>query len=417
MPSVDLVVFHRPAAADDPPLTALLQEARGYVASYQAGLFRQEGIGRVLFVEGTRADGRGSAGTRNSPGVSGAGAPAGSFGEALRELLRREGVERLIVLGSGAVPRLRRPDASLLVAAAGSAGRRALTNNRFSSDVCAVSDAAALGDLPALPADNALPRWLEERAGFVVEELPARERLSLDLDSPLDLGLLALAPGLPAPLRALDATGGRRSGEEPEDGVPRSSPGIAGPSRARIAVPRLAELRSVAADPRRELLVFGRTSSRTLGWLERNVRCRVRVLAEERGLRASSRLALALDATNDALRPARATLGRLLEGVGPAALVAIVGELADAALIDTRVLLADRLGVDESRWPAAEDRYASDLLRYEEVSDPWLRELTRAAAGASFPIVLGGHSLVGPGVRLVLAAADRDRRARPPAIE
>jgi hypothetical protein len=58
--------------------------------------------------------------------------------------------------------------------------------------------------------------------------------------------------------------------------------------------------------------------------------------------------------------------------------------------------------VDERRWPAAEDRFASDLLLPGEVRDPWLRDLTASAADASIPILLGGHSLVGPGVRLVL---------------
>ena len=51
-------------------------------------------------------------------------------------------------------------------------------------------------------------------------------------------------------------------------------------------------IRALASDPRRELVVFGRGGSRQLGWLERNVRCRVRFLAEERGLRASSPLAI-----------------------------------------------------------------------------------------------------------------------------
>ena len=46
----------------------------------------------------------------------------------------------------------------------------------------------------------------------------------------------------------------------------------------------------------------------------------------------------------------------------------------DAALVDTRVLLAHRLGADERRWPAAEDRFASDLLLHEHVADPWLRD-------------------------------------------
>ena len=66
------------------------------------------------------------------------------------------------------------------------------------------------------------------------------------------------------------------------------------------------------------------------------------------------------------------------------------------------MLLAHRLGADERRWPAAEDRFASDLLLHERIADPWLQALTQAAAEAPIPIVLGGHTLVGPGIRLAL---------------
>ena len=68
-----------------------------------------------------------------------------------------------------------------------------------------------------------------------------------------------------------------------------------------------------------------------------------------------------------------------------------------AAIVDSRVLLAHRLGADEARWPAAEDRFASDLLLAERIADPWLAELTTSAAAATIPILLGGHTLVGTG--------------------
>ena len=95
-------------------------------------------------------------------------------------------------------------------------------------------------------------------------------------------------------------------------------------------------------------------------------------------------------------------LGALLDRDGPASLGRLLAELGEAALVDSRVLLAHRHGVDQAAWPAAEDRFASDLLLHERIADPWLRELTQAAASAPIPIVLGGHTLVGPGLRLAL---------------
>ena len=99
-------------------------------------------------------------------------------------------------------------------------------------------------------------------------------------------------------------------------------------------------------------------------------------------------------------------LGGLLDRDGPANLGGILAELGEAALVDSRVLLAHRLGADETAWPPAEDRFASDLLLHERIGDPWLRELTRSATEARIPIVLGGHTLVGPGLRLAVGRPD-----------
>lgn len=347
MAHAQVLIFHRPAEPGDTALVRLLADVRARLADQHAGLFTKIGAS-VRVVTEWPAERR--------------------FGEVLAGLAPAAG--GLVVLSSGAVPLLRRHDAERLVAVAEAGGPLAMTNNRYSSDICAVAGARLLRDLPPLATDNALPRWLSEGAGFAVAELPARARLALDLDTPLDAALVALHPAAPAWLRAA----GRGAG---------------------LAVPRLEELRALAADPRRELLIFGRSGSTTLRWLERNARCRVRFLAEERGLRTAVA----------GQRPPSATLGRLLENAGPGALAAVVGRLSDGAILDSRLLLADRLGADENGWPPAADRYASDLLRPDDIRDRWLRALTASAATASGPILLGGHSLVGPGVALLLRAA------------
>ena len=110
------------------------------------------------------------------------------------------------------------------------------------------------------------------------------------------------------------------------------------------------------------------------------------------------------------IRPPTSVLGIVLDEAGPGALGDLLARLCDAAIVDTRVLLAHRLGADETAWPSAEDRFASDLLLSERVVDPWLRALTASAASAPIPIVLGGHTLVGPGARLVIGP----RRTRGP---
>ncbi|MBI3749130.1 MAG: hypothetical protein HY262_09845, partial [Chloroflexi bacterium] len=302
------------------------------------------------------------------------------FGRRLRDLVRTERPAGLVILGSGAIPLATPADLAAFVETAGSDRRVALANNRYSADVVAIARAGILADLPDLPGDNALPRWLEEVAGHEVGDLRRRWRLAFDVDGPLDLLLLG------------DQTA-------PDD------PDLA-PVRERIPA-----LRAVAADRRAELLVAGRTSAATLAWLERGVPARVRAFVEERGLRAASRLAQSTspgsgraDPAGGAPRAPASLLGVLLERDGPASLPEHLERLCDGAILDSRVLLAHRLGAGEAGWPLPEDRFASDLLLADRVGDPWLRELTRAAATARIPILLGGHSLVGPGVRLLLGA-------------
>lgn len=361
-----VVIFHQPPRDGEPPLTGLLAEARHALTRHQVALFGRNGVRRVLIVAGR----------------DGIHVPGTSFGQRLAGIVADERPKRgVIVLGSGAVPLLRGRDAEHLVAAARGRTRVALTNNRYSSDICAVPDARSLRDLPALPTDNALPRWLGETAGYRVRELPGRDRLAIDLDTPLDLALLGRLGSTPRAVRRLARS---------------------------VRLPRAGALRAIAADPRKELLVVGRTSARTLRWLERHTSCRVRCLVEERGLKASAAAAAAAAAGADGtaasdIRPPRSVLGRLLAVHGPEALEDIVEELADGAVIDTRVLLADRLGADEGTWPSAEDRFSSDLLLPDRVADPWLAALTRAAADAAIPIMLGAHTLVGPGIRVLLS--------------
>src|SRR4029079_12893503 len=119
---------------------------------------------------------------------------------------------------------------------------------------------------------------------------------------------------------------------------------------------------------------------------ERSTASRTRALIEERGFRTRPA----------SQRPVRSTLGLLLERDGPRALGSILAELADAAVVDSRLLLAHRFGAEERRWPGAEDRFASDLLLGDRIADPWLRELTEAALGAPVPVLLGGDHLRAP---------------------
>ncbi|MGK2850590.1 MAG: hypothetical protein ACSLFN_06755 [Candidatus Limnocylindrales bacterium] len=350
MTSVTVVILHVEPAADAGPLTRALGAARTRLAETHRVRFAAAGADRVDVV---------------------AGPPDGvSFGARLRAIAHRLPDDGgLVILGSGAVPLLSAAERRTFVRAAAGPMPAVLANNAYSADIVAVAAArSALADVPDLATDNALPRWLAERAGLAVTDLRRRWRLGVDIDSPLDLVLL----------------GRRWSADLPSGAADR-------------AAARLDAVRAVAADPSAELLVAGRTSPDSLTWLERSTAARTRALVEERGLRTSQ----------PGQRPPASVLGLLLDRDRPAALATHLPRLADAALIDTRVLLAHRLGADERGWPSAEDRFASDLLAPDAIEDPWLRALTQAALDAPTPVVLGGHTLVGPGLRLALRVPPR----------
>jgi hypothetical protein len=342
---VTVRILHPTPGSAPGTLTRALADARSRNAERLARRFGEAGAGDVEIVGGS-SDGR-------------------SFGERLRELvegLPGAGREHgLVVLGSGSIPLASGSFLADLVAVAASGERRALTNSFYSADVVAAGRAAALAAVPDLPSDNGLPRWLRDVAGFEIEDAGRRWRLAIDLDSPLDVLLVGGQFGTAVPIAAVQE--------------------------------RLERLRAVAADPTAELVVAGRTSAATLRWLERRTASRTRALIEERGLRAVG--------TADQARP-RSILGLVLDDRGPAALGRVLAELGDAAIVDTRVLLAHRLGADERAWPPAEDRFASDLHLPDRIEDGWLRDLTASAREAPIPVLLGGHTLVGPGLRLVL---------------
>jgi hypothetical protein len=382
---VIVLIFHGEAPPDAGPLVLAMAEARLALAQRQQVAFLAAGADEVRIVAGP-PDGlsfgeRLAAQVRMNPEAGVAAGTTADHKPGAGPSTRSPGAGGVVVLGSGSIPLARAADLRRFVEAAAEPGGLALANNRYSADIVAISRAADLAGLPPLPADNALPRWLDERAGVTVTDLRGRWRLGVDIDTPLDLLILGVDR------RVVDKN---RAGTEPLPGATAES----------LIGERLAELAEVLGSPRAELLVAGRVSASTLRWLERGVACRVRALVEERGLRAASWLAQA--GTTAGGHPPRSVLGDLLDRDGPESLLRTVAGLADAAVIDTRVLLAHRFGADESTWPAAEDRFASDMLRPVSIADPWLRALTASAtASTGRPILFGGHTLVNGGLRLL----------------
>jgi hypothetical protein len=290
------------------------------------------------------------------------------FGRRLSDVIRKHSLSHVVYMGGGSMPLFESPDFACISEAV--ARGKTITNNRYSSDMVGwiVTD----DTLPAIEAagrDNSLVSLLVE-TGVAVEELPRTPESLFDIDAPTDIAVLRLT--------------GR--------GGPHLREYVSGVDIDLIQYERALPL---FLSREHQVVVAGRVGSHTWRYLETETACRVRLFAEERGMEADRR-AEAGDA--------RSLLGYYLDVVGVERFFDTLATLGDAAFLDTRVLAAHA-----GARPSREDRFRSDLGRWGEVEDPFLRELTRAAAGAAIPVLLGGHSLMSGALMLLNETAWRRR--------
>jgi hypothetical protein len=288
------------------------------------------------------------------------------FGRRLAELISRHGMQRCFYIGGGAGPLLSAAGMASIAEALLAADHLLVTNNFYSSDLVAFSPTSALASQPPPANDNELAWLLGEDAGLPIRELPRSGATQLDVDTPTDLLTLAVHPGAGPHAR------------EYLDSLDLDT------SALDAALPLM-------LDRNATILVSGRVSSATWAYLERETACSTRVLSEERGMRASGRLARG---------EARSLLGYWLDAVGLERFFQELATLGQAIFLDNRVLFAHR-----ELWPTAADRFYSDLRRPAEVQDPFVRALTEAAIAAPVPVLMGGHSLVSGGLYALVEAA------------
>jgi hypothetical protein len=345
------VVFVGRAGTSD--VERKLDAIRIAIGALLARRAREAGWDQVLAV--TRDDEAGAAFRAAGATVDRGEAEPFHFGAELARIVDARGLHRVCAIGAGAgallgVDRLRAIREDLEATDA-----LVLSNNYYSADLVAFTPTSALGAI-ALPAtDNPFPRLLHQQAGLPSRQLDRSSATLLDVDTPADATVLRRHPECPPELARLSAW------EEQLGG-------------------RIDALMRIVTTPERELVVAGRVGAPVWTYLESQTACRVRMLAEERGMQAAGR---------DVSGRARTALGFLYERIGASAFFDRMGELGDGMLFDTRVLFA-HLG-----WRLAPpERFASDLFDAEAIVSPGLREFTLAARAARYPLLLGGQALV-----------------------
>jgi hypothetical protein len=280
------------------------------------------------------------------------------FGQRLVGLIERYDAQRVLYSGGASAPLLSVGHWNEVLTRLAEAGRLVLTNNLHSCDWVGFAPAREVASLVAREAnDNAIAWVLANEGGMPVESLPVSAATRFDLDTPADLLIAQRHPGI-------------------------------GPRLRRF----LDELGWEAPWLDAVLAVIGRASATAWAALERATRCWVRVFAEERGMRASGR---------QEQGEVRSLLSDYLELVGFEGFFAELAALVGGVLFDNRVILAAR-----GLWPSAADRFNSDLYRWEEVEEPFLRRFTQTAAESGVPMVLGGHSVVAGGLLALVEVLD-----------
>ncbi len=279
------------------------------------------------------------------------------FGETLKAIIRDHTLDALIYFGSGSGTLLSQAQLSELACFAHRADRQALFNNYYSCDFAVVTDAAFLLELPLPRTDNGLGFLLSDH-GVRCFSLPRSLASQFDLDTPIDLLLLKESGRGGSYLRSFLAS-------------------------QSLVHAKLESLLSHLIERTSLVYLVGRVNPSTWQAFEQQVACRTAGMIEGRGMKAYADR-----------HPA--ALATLLGQRGFSDFFSALEKAADAAIIDTRPLLARK-----GTLPTAHERFSCDLFQISEMEDPLWIDFAQRALDCSIPILLGGHSLVSGGLYLL----------------
>jgi len=244
---------------------------------------------------------------------------------------------------------------------------KAVSNRMFSCDWIGVPHGRILEIVQGEQLDNRFALLVRDDGSVPVDQFERSARSLLDLDTPTDLAVLAVC----AEFGSLQI--GSSLAAVLETWKPLLAPTLA----------RVVDVFEIMTMRQAELMIAGRVSGADWAAVDRDTSCRVRVLSEERGLRARG-------------ERARSLLATAYQSLGCEQFVSLLLEMSDSMIWDTRPFFS-HLG-----WnPSYSERFWADLGRWDEIADGPLRELI--AALSPHRVLTGGHSLVAGGL---LAAID-----------
>ena len=286
------------------------------------------------------------------------------FGRTLQQVVRESGAEAVVYLSGAALPLISPAEIAWVLRALEQPAPCVVVNNLQSVDLVAWHPADHLLRIEPPATDNFLG-WLLRETGMERILIPNSAGIHFDLDTPTDFLVLGLS-GL---------------------GGPRTRAAL---KAITWSADRLVAAGDLLVGDLPEVGLIGRVGTPIIDHINKNLRVRLRVFSEERGMKALGR---------EEEGKVVSLIADLVEELGPEAFFGHVERICDALFFDTRVLFANR-GRRVSEW----DRFHSDLGAPDQIRDPWVKAFTEAAINCRIPVVLGGHSVVSGGLWLV---ADR----------
>ena len=277
-------------------------------------------------------------------------------GAKLSGLINRENLDNIFYMGGAGIPLVTPVELEEICALLLASQNMVYANNVMSADVVAFTPGSLINSIELPATDNVLGMSLRDGAGVEQKLFRNTTGLLFDLDTPADLLILAGSP-------------------------------LAGPRTRRVLsglnldLSRLERAKAILAGDYEEAILLGRVGAPVIAHINQNLKLRLRIFSEERGMKALGR---------EEEGTVVSVMGFFLEEVGPRRFVRYLERVAQCAFLDTRVLMNHLLGYR----PPAEDRFFSDLGRWQEIESPEIRELTKAFVEAEIPIICGAHSLV-----------------------
>ncbi len=277
------------------------------------------------------------------------------FGRSLQQLINDRELENILYMGGAGIPLVTLEELREMCSSLLNSDAVIYSNNAQSADIIAFTPGGIINKIEPPRVDNILAITLRDATGVEHKLVPNTTGLLFDLDTPSDLLILA--------------------------GSPFAGPRTVQWLRERpLDLSVLERAKDVLRGDYEEAVLLGRVGAPLIAHINKNLKLRLRIFSEERGMKALGREESGLVVS---------LMGFFLEEVGPQRFINFMERIAQCAFLDTRVIMAHfKMNLSQ------EERFLSDLGLWEKIKNPLLRELTRAATQSSIPVICGGHSLV-----------------------